>query len=47
MLLIAGEGRLDSRAYFGRDGIHFNREGKQLQFNLIKETLAYIFNKNK
>ena len=47
MLLIAGEGRLDSRAYFGKDGVHFNREGKNLQLKFILETIAYIINKKK
>ena len=47
MLLIAGKGRLDSKEYFCKDGIHFNHQGKQLQLKLIKHTLAYILNKNR
>ena len=47
MLLIAGKGRLDSKEYFGKDGVHFNHQGKELQLKLIKDTLAYILKKNK
>ena len=47
MLLIAGKGRLDSEEYFCDDGVHFNNKGKELQLNLIENTLSYILNNPK
>lgn len=46
LLIIAGPGRLDNKAYF-KDDVHMNRAGLRVYLAILKTTVAYALEKNK